>query len=120
MVRIGKMTKIVWFSRHEPLPSQIKELERIFGQIEIIRDPNPFSSAEEVVERFKKQKADEMVIVAPLSVIARICEYGIKPLWAEMEITDKEHAEIETCGRYFRFKRFRRIKGIKIEFDEVI
>ena len=41
------MEKIIWFSRHEPLKSQITELKRLFGEeTEIIQDPKPFSSAE--------------------------------------------------------------------------
>jgi hypothetical protein len=52
-------------------------------------------------------------------VIAKVSEMGVKPLWAEMEIVPKEKAEVEASGRYFRFKRFRRIKGIKIEFEDL-
>lgn len=41
--------KIIWFSRHEPLKSQITELKRLFGNdVKIVKDSKPFSSAEEV------------------------------------------------------------------------
>jgi hypothetical protein len=107
-------------SRHRWVESQEKELKRIFGEeIEITQISNPFSSAEEVVKIFKEGNYDEMVIVAPLSVIAKICEMGIKPLWAEMEVVPPEEAEVEASGRYYRFKKFKRIIGVKIEFEEL-
>jgi len=41
-------------------------------------------------------------------------------LWAEMKRVDsKEEAETEVSGRYYRFIKFKRIKGIKIEFEEL-
>jgi hypothetical protein len=112
--------RIVWFSRHEPIPSQIAELKRLFGDdIEIIQDPKPFSSAEEIVERFRTMEGDEMVVVAPLSVMGRLCDLGIKPLWAEMEQVPVEEAEVIANGRGYRFVRFRRVKRLSLEFEEV-
>ena len=115
------MKRILWLSRHFPLPSQIKELKRIFGEdVEVVVDPNPFSDAEDIVNRFKAGNFDDMVVVAPLSVIQRLTELGIKPLWAEMKRVDsKEEAETEVSGRYYKFIKFKRIKGIKIEFEEL-
>ncbi len=51
--------------------------------------------------------------------IARIIELGIKSLWTEMKLVSKEEEEIEVKGRYYKFVRFRRIKEIKIEFEEL-
>jgi hypothetical protein len=82
--------KILWMSRHPWLKSQEEELKRIFGDIKIEQISMPFMSAEKVVEIYKKGGYDEMVIVAPLSVIAKITEMGIKPLWADMEIVPKQ------------------------------
>ena len=112
--------KILWLSRHFPLPSQIKELNRIFGEtVDVTVDPDPFSNAEDIVNRFKIGNFDDIVVVAPLSVIQRLTELGIKPLWAEMKRVSKEEAETEVSGRYYRFIKFKRIKGIKIEFEEL-
>ena len=52
-------------------------------------------------------------------MIQRLTELGIKPLWAEMKRVSKEEAETEVSGRYYRFIKFKRIKGIKIEFEEL-
>ena len=113
------MKRILWLSRHKPLPRQIRELRRLFGEVEVVQDPRPFSSAEEIVQRFRGGGFDEMVAVAPLSVIQRLCELGIKPLWAEMEVCEPEEAEVFASGRHYRFKRFRRIAGVEVRFEEV-
>jgi len=112
---------IIWFSRHSALPSQIAELKRVFGNdVNIIPDSQPFSTADDVVRRFRSQNADEMVIVAPLSVIGAICDRGIHPLWAEMEVVPTtEEAEVTAGGREYRFVRFRRVKKLVLEFEDI-
>lgn len=114
-------TKIYWLSRHQPLQSQINELRRIYGDdVEIIPDPNPFEGADEIIRRFRESGADEILVVAPLSVIAQLVQRGIKPLWAEMEVVnDPAEAETEASGRYYRFKRFRRIVRVVMEFEDL-
>ena len=113
--------RILWMSRHNPLPSQIAELKRLFGEeTEVVKDPQPFSSAEDIAERFRTRRYDDIVVVAPLSVLSRLCELGIRPLWAEMEVVkDPVKAEVSAGGRLYRFVRFRRVLGIKIEYGEV-
>ena len=115
------MKKVYWMSRHSPLPSQVAELRRLYGgDVVIEQDPNPFSSADDIVERFRKSGADELLVVAPLSVIAQLVQRGIKPLWAEMEVVQNpDEAEVEAAGRYYRFVRFRRVSAIQIVFEEV-
>lgn len=113
------MKRILWLSRHKPLPSQIRELKRLFGEVEVVQDPNPFSSAEEIKKRFEEGGYDDLVVVAPLSVIQRLTQLGIKPLWAEMRQVPVEEAEVVATGRGYRFERFRRIRAVKIEFEEL-
>ena len=113
--------KVYWLSRHAPLPSQEAELKRLFGDNVVIeQDPEPFSSVEDIISRFQASGADELLVVAPLSVIAQLVQRGIKPLWAEMEVVQNpDEAEVEAAGRYYRFVRFRRIAGIEIKFEDV-
>jgi len=112
--------KVVWFSRHPAIPKQISELKRLFGEdTEITADPKPFSGADDIVRRFRDAGGDEMVVVAPLSVIDTICKRGIKPLWAEMEAVSEDQADVIANGRHFRFVRFRRVKRLVLEFEEV-
>jgi len=113
--------KILWVSRHRPLPCQIAELKRLFGtEVEIAQDSRPFDSAETIAARFREGRYGEMVVVAPLSVIAKLCELGIRPLWAEMRIAGPgEPADLEYNGRRYRFVRFRRIVALRLEFEEL-
>jgi hypothetical protein len=117
------MTKILWVSRHPALPAQIRELKKRFGkETVIVADSNPFSSAEDIVQRLKG--FDEMVVVAPLSVISRLCELGVRPLWAEMKVVSGEFnpdSDVILPGqppRHMRFQQFKRIKKVALEFDE--
>lgn len=112
--------KIVWFSRHPALPRQIDELKRLFGEdAEVVADPAPFSTADDIIRRFKAAGGDEIVVVAPLSVLDALCKRGIKPLWADMEVVPRGQAEVFAQGRGYRFVRFRRVKRLALEFEDV-
>lgn len=112
--------RIIWFSRHLPLQRQIQELKRLFGEdVQIIQDPRPFSNAEDIIQRFRKMEGDEMVVVAPLSVLGKLCELGLKPLWAEMQQVSPDQAEVIVNGRGYRFVKFRRIKRLALEFEDI-
>jgi len=114
------MKTIVWFSRHDILPSQVEELKRLFGKdMKIVQDSARVSNADEMIRRFHEHGGDEMLVVAPLSVIDQLCRRGYHPLWAEMEQVPIEEAETVANGRGFRFVRFRRVKRLALEFEEV-
>ena len=116
------MRKILWQSQHEPLAIQLQELQRLFGAVEVEQNPRPFSSAEEIEKRYKQGMYNDLVVVAPLSVIARLCELQLRPLWAEMEQLPperREEAHLSYRGRHYRFAGFRRVQAVKVEFTEV-
>lgn len=114
------MKKILWLSRHEPIEPQPAELRRLFGEVEIVHDSRSFASAEEIAKRYKEGGYDDIVVVAPLSVIAKLCELGLRPLWSQMDqVGTDESADLVYRGRRYRFNRFRRIKAVKLEFEEV-
>ncbi|MFA6131985.1 MAG: hypothetical protein WC702_02880 [Patescibacteria group bacterium] len=113
--------RILWMSQHEPLPSQLAALAAMFGtDVVVEKDPRPFDSAEIIVRRFRSGGFDDLVVVAPLSVIDHLVRNGVKPLWAEMvETRDRREAEIwfdrRRSGYYF--DRFRRVKRVAVEFE---
>ena len=113
--------KILWLSRHNPLPVQVAELRRLFGEsVEIRQDVCSFQNAEEVVRRFREGGYDDLVVVAPLWVILRLTELGIKPLWAEMDqVGNRQEAHLSYGGRHYRFSRFRRIIAVEVVFEEL-
>jgi len=119
------MTTILWLSRHPPLPKQIAELDRIFwnpddGNPSIVIHRGPVRDAEHVLNLLSETKADEVVAVLPLTIIQRLTRIGVRPIWAEMELVgDPAKADYVDPGskRAYRFKEFRRIKSVRIEFE---
>jgi hypothetical protein len=104
---------IVWMSRHAPLPSQLKELERLFPKYHLLLEKRPFSSAMQIIRRFRAVGGDEMVVVAPWSVIRELIKLGMKPIYAEMvQVHAADDAETTIITgrsqrkRYYKFLRF--------------
>src|SRR5271155_3726810 len=115
------MKKILWVSRHTPHRRQIETLRNTYGGDTVVeQESKPFYDARQIVKRFREGKYDEMVIGAPLSVIAVICTEDINPLYPEA-VEENDPAKIElrgARGQGFRFVRFRRIKRVAIEFED--
>jgi hypothetical protein len=116
---MNQVKKILWLSRHQPLAVQIAELERMFGRIDVRQDVNPFNNAQEIKQRFERGGYDDLVVVAPLWLILKLTEFGIKPLWAEMLPVGKTE-EYHICynGRFYFFNRFRRIIRVEVVFED--
>ena len=110
------MKKIVWFSRHEALPSQRLELGRKFGSYELIVDLNPFAGAEDIAERFRAVGGHEMVVVAPVPVMAELIKLGHRPLRAVMEEVSPSdpRCEVVAAGRGYRFVEFQRVLELRL------
>jgi len=107
---------ILWVSKHNPIPKQIKELKKLHGeQINLIQ-LDGFRDVNNILDHFYQNHCHDMVIVAPLSVIMEINKRGIRPLWSEMEPALPGTADTTANGRYYKFKGFKRLKKIKIEF----
>lgn len=115
------MKKILWMSRHKPHSRQIETLREMYGKDAIVeQESRPFDDARQVARRFKEGGYDDMIIVAPLSVIAVLCNEGIKMLWSEA-VEENDLAKIEfrgARGQGYRFVRFRRIKRVALEFED--
>lgn len=115
--------KLIWFSRHLPTKRQRTELKALFGaDVRIFKDRKPFDGADEIVARFKRSGADEMVVVAPLSVVKQLVDRGIHPIWARMQTCPRSHpqAEVRIKNRHYRFVKFSRINGISLDLGDVL
>lgn len=113
--------KILWMSRHKPHQRQIEALREMFGKNTVVeQEPRPFDDARQIAKRYRNGGYDDMVIVAPLSVIQVLCTEGIKMLWSEaVEENDPSKIEFRGArGQGFRFVRFRRIKRVALEFED--
>ena len=95
---------IAWISRHPPTPRQRDELTRLFGPHDLRTDTSPFADAADIARRIRETHAQEVVCVAPLSVLKKLLEFGIQPLTAEMLRTGPEDAEVSAGHppRYYR------------------
>lgn len=114
------MKKILWVSRHPMNGIQMPALRRMFGEdAEVVEETRPFDSAEKIVARYREGRFDDIIVVAPLSVLAKMTELGVQPLWSEAVICPKGQHDWETNGRFYRFARFRRIRRLALEFDEL-
>lgn len=103
--------RIYWVSKDRPLPGQLAELRRLFGEdMRLIRDPNPFDSAKDIAARFRRSKCQDLVALTPLSVLDHLCREGLAPLRPEMETLDRD---VEDPDREFRTQ-----KGLVIRFVE--
>lgn len=115
------MKHVLWLSRHSPLREQVSGLQRLYGNDVVVAVDNnlAYSPALTIKAVYEKEGYDDMVIVAPLSVIARITELGIHPLWADMQQVKSGQYDLCYNGRKMRFGGFKRIKNVEIIFEEV-
>jgi hypothetical protein len=106
---------IVWLSRHHPAPKQLQELERLFPGHRLITDTRAFDSVDDIITRFHSYKGDEMVVVAPLTVIRELVKRGIKPLRSEMkQVPHSLDPDVTYSGRSYRFLYFTRITDVAV------
>lgn len=114
------MKKILWISRHSMHGVQMGALRRMFGSDVVVEeDSRPFDNAETIVRRVREGGYDDCIVVAPYSVLTRMVDLGLRPLWSEAEIVqDRSRADWNVRDRYYRFVRFRRVRGLVMEFDD--
>ncbi len=100
-------------SRHEPHWRQMEALRKMFGEDTLVElEPRPFDNARAIARRYRDGKFDDIVVVAPLSVIQALCNEGLRMLWSESE-EESEPSMVDFRGgggQGLRFLRFRRIK----------
>lgn len=113
--------RVLWISQHPMHRVQMGALRRMFGpDVKVVEDPQPFDSAETIVRRYREGGYDNIIVVAPYSVLHRMVELGLRPLWAEAEVvSDPSQADWETKGRHYRFLGFKRVKRLVLELEDL-
>jgi hypothetical protein len=108
--------KILWVSPYPIYKSQRKTLQKMYGNdVEVLKYPTEIErpeQAEEVARKFREGNYDDIVVIAPSSVISRLLELGVKPLWAQEEVVENlERADRvdEASSTGYRFLRFKRV-----------
>lgn len=135
----GQKTKILWVSRHNPLPCQWEFLRQRLGEIEIVQIVQHVPNADFVIELARQHETKYILPVLPLSFIAKLTElaqqHGIIVLWSKMKTlatTSREEAEklvaewpdcrTAVCNdndqcRVFEFETIEKIKAVRLETE---
>jgi hypothetical protein len=111
--------KVLWASRHSPVAAQVKELQRLFGAVEITHDERKFTNVEDLVERYRAGGFSEMVFIGPLSILELLCLKGLRPLRAKLAKCTAAEAEINYNGRWRRFLGYKRALSVTVLEEDV-
>lgn len=113
--------KVLWVSQHPMHSVQKGALRRMFGvDVKVVEDLHPFDSAEEIVRRVRSGGYDDVIVVAPYSVLDRMCKLGLRPLWADSEqVFDLARADWSVKGRHYRFAGFSRVKELRLVLEDL-
>ena len=114
-------SRIMWLSQHAPTPRQRSELERIYPEHTLIIDHSAFDDVEDILKRYRAAKADQMVLVAPLTVIRTLTRKGVHPIYAEMRSVspNSEHAEVKIGKRAYQFVAFHRVDEVTLKLTKL-
>jgi len=109
-----KVRRILWISRHPPLPKEVEALEKAFGKVQVFQYASSVRDADHVIRLVEQYGADEVVTILPLSIIMRLCERGLHPIWPEcVQVNGEEYDFVdEGSGRKYKFIRFVRVKKV--------
>lgn len=126
------MKKILWVSKHQPLKSQVDELKRLFGDDVYIRIyTKSFNHAAQITSVYREGYYDDMVLIAPLSLVRVITSFGIKPLYSQMQELNADDPRVEIVinslkerlqnhPRYMKFLKFKRVERLEMVFSEIV
>ncbi|MEM2100350.1 MAG: hypothetical protein QXP45_03310 [Thermoproteota archaeon] len=98
------------------MPKEVEALEKVFGKVQIFQYASGVRDADHVLTLISQYKADEIVTILPISIIMRLCERGVYPLWPEcLQVNSNDYDFIdEGSGRKYKFIRFVRVRGVRM------
>lgn len=116
--------KILWYSRHKMLEFQRPILQKIFGDDMVLiqrTGTDVYMSAEKIVEMVRREKFDEIIMVAPFSVMAKVIELGINPIKADVvEVKDEKEKTFTFNNRHYKFIKFVRVLRLELVTEDLI
>ena len=112
--------KILWVSQHAMNGVQMGALRRMFGvDVEVVEDDRPYDNAQTIVRRFRDGGYDDIIVVAPYSVLDRMCQLGLRPLWSDADqVFDSKLADWRVRDRMYRFIGFKRVVKMILELED--
>lgn len=113
--------KVLWVSQHTMQGVQMGALRRMYGSdVRVDEDTRPFDNAQTIIKRFRDGGYDDVIVVAPYSVLDHMCKLGLKPLWALAEqVFDAKQADWSVKGRHYRFLGFSRVQELKLVLEDL-
>ena len=79
-----------------------------------------YMSAEKIVQHVKQNGFDEIIMVAPLSVMAKVLELGVFPIKAEVvETKNANEATFSYNGRHYKFLKFVRVMRLEFVTEDI-
>lgn len=83
--------------------------------LETTSESEAYMSAEKIVQHIKANGYDEIIMVAPLSVMAKVLEHGLFPIRADVvEVKDAKEATFGYNGRHYKFLEFVRVIRLEL------
>jgi len=80
---------VLWMSRHDPLPAQLRELKERLGNYHLVHWSKKVSTDERAIQIIKDASAKYVIPVIPESIVKRLVEvqeeHGFRVLVPEME-----------------------------------
>lgn len=102
---------------------QIPILKKIFGEdmvLEHLIGQYAYMSAEKFVDYVRENKFDDVVMMSPLSVMAKVIELGVKPIKAEViEVKDEKEKTFTHSGRHYKFIKFVRVLRLELMTEDL-
>jgi len=98
-------------------------LQKIFGKDMVLiqrTGTDVYMSAEKIVEMMRREKFDEIIMVAPFSVMAKVIELGVRPIKADViEVKDSHEATFSYNGRHYKFLKFVRVMRLELVTEDL-
>jgi len=94
-------TKILYLSRHHFRKEQIKELEEIFGPVEITTIATTIHHPREIKVMMSEIGAEIFIGILPLRMFQRLADWGVKAIQPIMHTERDEQGKILYKHDYF-------------------
>lgn len=105
--------KLLRLTRHRCEKSEREAIHSLYGNdVSIVEMSVQIRDATHVVELSKRYEADDLLIVAPLSIFGALCARRCFPLHSKMQAL---HSKMQGP----RFEELRRVKGLNKRFSEL-
>jgi len=117
------MKKVLWYSRHTMMEFQRPILQKLFGDDMVLEQKvgnDAYMSAEKILQYMRENHFDEIIMVAPLSVMAKVIELGINPIKAEViQVKDEKEKTFTYSGRHYKFIKFVRVMRLELVTEDL-